>query len=90
MPLAGDNWGTISPTRSAERQTGGLRLRDNLGADVVYKIGRQHRPQRYREVRVGPARSETLCMLRTSTRARTGRSRARPSGRSPGRPLREG
>jgi hypothetical protein len=38
------------------------------GADVVYKIGRQHRQWRYREPLVGPARSETLCMYGTSMR----------------------
>jgi hypothetical protein len=38
------------------------------GADVVYENGRQHRQQRYRELLVGPARSETLCMYGTSMR----------------------
>jgi hypothetical protein len=38
------------------------------GADVVYENGRQHRQQRYRELLVGPARSETLCMHGTSMR----------------------
>jgi hypothetical protein len=38
------------------------------GADVVYGNGRQHRQQRYREVLVDPARSETLCMYGTSMR----------------------
>src|ERR1700676_4140749 len=38
------------------------------GAAVVSKIGRQHRQQRYRELLVGPARSETLCMYGTSMR----------------------
>ena len=38
------------------------------GADVVYGNGRQHRQQRFREVLVGPARSETLCMYGTSMR----------------------
>src|SRR5664279_2894543 len=28
------------------------------GADAVYGSGRQHRQQRYRELRVGPARSD--------------------------------
>ena len=38
------------------------------GADVVYKIGRQHRQQRYRELLVGPARSENHGMHGTSMR----------------------
>jgi hypothetical protein len=38
------------------------------GADVVYEIGRQHCQQRYRELLVGPARSETLCMYGTFMR----------------------
>ena len=38
------------------------------GADVVYENGRQHRQQRYRELLVGPARSETLRMHGTSMR----------------------
>ena len=38
------------------------------GADVVYENGRPHRQQRYRELLVGPARSETLCMHGTSMR----------------------
>jgi hypothetical protein len=38
------------------------------GADVVYGNGRQHRQPRYRELLVGPARSETLCMYGTSMR----------------------
>ena len=38
------------------------------GADVVYGNGRQHRQQRYRELLVGPAWSETLCMYGTSMR----------------------
>ena len=32
------------------------------GADAVNVGGRQHRLQRYRELWVGPARSENLCM----------------------------
>ena len=38
------------------------------GADAVYGSGRQHCQQRYRELLVGPARSETLCMYGTSMR----------------------
>jgi hypothetical protein len=38
------------------------------GADAVYGSGRQHRQWRYRELLVGPARSETLCMYGTSVR----------------------
>ena len=38
------------------------------GADVVLIGGRQHRQWRYRELLVGPARSETLCMYGTSMR----------------------
>jgi hypothetical protein len=38
------------------------------GADAVYESGRQHRRWRYRELLVGPARSETLCMYGTSMR----------------------
>jgi hypothetical protein len=38
------------------------------GADVVYEHGRQHRQQRYRELLVGPARSENHGMHGTSMR----------------------
>ena len=38
------------------------------GADVVYENGRQHRQQRHRELLVGPARSENLCMQGVSMR----------------------
>jgi hypothetical protein len=38
------------------------------GADAVYGSGRQHCQQRYRELLVGPARSETPCMYGTSMR----------------------
>ena len=38
------------------------------GADAVYGCGRQHRQWRYRELLVGPARSETLCMYGTFMR----------------------
>jgi hypothetical protein len=38
------------------------------GADAVYGSGRQHCQQRYRELVVGPARSETPCMYGTSMR----------------------
>ena len=38
------------------------------GADVVYKIGRQHRQWRYREPVAGPARSENHGMYGTSMR----------------------
>lgn len=38
------------------------------GADAVYGSGRQHLQQRYRELLVGPARSETPCMYGTSMR----------------------
>jgi hypothetical protein len=38
------------------------------GADVVSMIGRQHHRQRYRELPVDPARSETLCMHGNSMR----------------------
>ena len=38
------------------------------GADAVYGSGRQHLQQRYRELRAGPARSETPCMYGTSMR----------------------
>ena len=38
------------------------------GADAVYGSGRRHRQQRYRELLVGPARSETPCMYGTSMR----------------------
>ena len=38
------------------------------GADAVYGSGRQHCQWRYRELLVGPARSETLCMYGTSMR----------------------
>jgi hypothetical protein len=49
--------------RAIEPRNHGVR-----GADVVYGNGRQHRQQRYRELLVGPARSETLCMYGTSMR----------------------
>ena len=49
--------------RAIEPRNHGVR-----GADVVYENGRQHRQQRYRELLVGPARSETLCMYGTSMR----------------------
>ena len=35
---------------------------------MVYGNGRQHRQQRFRELLVGSARSETLCMYGTSMR----------------------
>ena len=38
------------------------------GADVVYENGRPHRQQRYRELLVGPARSENHGMYGTSMR----------------------
>ena len=38
------------------------------GADVVYKIGRPHPRQRYRELPGDPARSEIHCMHGTSMR----------------------
>ena len=38
------------------------------GVDVVYGSGRQHCQERYRELLVGPARSEILCMHGTSMR----------------------
>lgn len=38
------------------------------GADAVYGSGRQHLQRRYRELLVGPARSETPCMYGTSMR----------------------
>ena len=38
------------------------------GADAVYGSGRQHCQQRYRELLVGPAWSETPCMYGTSMR----------------------
>src|SRR5215210_1849528 len=38
------------------------------GADAVYGSGRQHLQQRYRELLMGPARSETPCMYGTSMR----------------------
>jgi hypothetical protein len=38
------------------------------GADAVYGSGRQHCQQRFRELLVGPARSETPCMYGTSMR----------------------
>lgn len=38
------------------------------GADAVYKAGRQHHQQRFREVLVGPARSENHGMCGTSMR----------------------
>ena len=38
------------------------------GADAVYGCGRQHCQQHYRELLVGSARSETLCMYGTSMR----------------------
>ena len=38
------------------------------GADVVYGNGRQHHQQRYRELLVGPARSENHGMYGTSMR----------------------
>ena len=34
------------------------------GAGAVYEAGRQHRQRRYRELLVGPARSETLLHVR--------------------------
>ena len=49
--------------RAIEPRNHGVR-----GADVVYENGRQHRQQRYRELLVGPARSETLCMYGTFMR----------------------
>ena len=51
------------------------------GADAVYGSGRQHCQQRYRELLVGPARSETLCMYGTSMREN------REVPRSPVRPV---
>jgi hypothetical protein len=38
------------------------------GADVVIRGGKQHVPNREREARCGPARSETPCMHGTSLR----------------------
>ena len=38
------------------------------GADAVYESGRQHRQQRYRELLVGPARSENHGMYGTFMR----------------------
>ena len=38
------------------------------GADAVYASGRQHRQQRYRELLVGPARSENQGMYGTFMR----------------------
>lgn len=38
------------------------------GADAVYGCGRQHRQQRYRELLVGPARSENQGMYGTFMR----------------------
>ncbi len=38
------------------------RNQGNRGADAVSMSGRPHRRQRYRELPVGPARSENLCM----------------------------
>ena len=38
------------------------------GADAVYGSGRQHRQQRYRELLVGPARSENQGMYGTFMR----------------------
>ena len=38
------------------------------GADAVYGSGRQHRQQRYRELLVGPARSENQGMFGTFMR----------------------
>jgi hypothetical protein len=35
-------------------------------ADAVIRSGRQHAPNRYREVRCSPARSQTPCTLGTS------------------------
>ena len=49
--------------RAIEPRNHGVR-----GADVVYGNGRQHRPQRYRELRAGPARSENHGMYGTSMR----------------------
>lgn len=49
--------------RAIEPRNHGIR-----GADVVYGNGRQHRPQRYRELLVGPARSENHGMHGTSMR----------------------
>jgi len=47
------------------------------GADAVGEGGRPHSAHRYREMRRGPARSETRACTETP-RARTGRSRVRP------------
>ena len=60
------------------------------GADVVYGNGRQHRQQRYRELLVGPARSETHVHVRNlharepggPTLARLGDHRAGRSGKA--------
>ena len=38
------------------------------GADAVDRSGRQHRPQRYRELLADPARSKTPCMHGISMR----------------------
>jgi hypothetical protein len=49
--------------RAIEPRNHGVR-----GADAVYESGRQYRQERYRELLVGPARSETPCMYGSSMR----------------------
>lgn len=45
------------------------RERNSLrGADAVRRSGRPHPAHRYREMRRGPARSETLCMYGNTSR----------------------
>lgn len=48
----------------------GIEPRNKKGrdADAVNRSGRQHETHRKREVRLGPARSETPCMYGTSLR----------------------
>lgn len=60
---AGEAWdrGTCRP---------GIEPRNQIlqGADAVMRSGRQHAPNREREARCGPARSETPSMYGTSLR----------------------
>ena len=52
----------VSVDRGTRRPAIELRNHPFRGADLVWWQGRQHESRRYRESRLGPAESETLCM----------------------------
>ena len=60
------------------------------GADAVVRKRKATPPAALSRVAGGPARGQRPCACTEPPCARTGRSRARPSGRSAGGPLREG